>query len=317
MQQPIQSPFDKSSTAAEVVEGIDLSGKNVLITGGAVGLGKETSRALAGAGANLTIAVRNLEKSEPVVQELCQQTGNTNIDLVELDLMSLDSVRQCEKKYAEHHDALHILINNAGIMAPPLMRNAEGIESQLQSNVIGHLLLSARLSPRLINGAPSRIVCLSSLAHHLSPVDFDDINFEQREYDPQIAYGHSKTANALTAVALHQRLRKKGVTCLSVHPGKILTDLARFVDEELVRNDVEANPESYKKIEAGAATSVWAATAPELEAYSGCYLEDCNIARSTSEANMVDGVLDYALDTNNAEKLWQAAEGIVGERLDI
>jgi NAD(P)-dependent dehydrogenase (short-subunit alcohol dehydrogenase family) len=234
---------------------------------------------------------------------------------VELHLDALASVRDCAQGWLASHGALNLLINNAGVMACPLARIGEGWESQFATNHLGHFLLTMLLLPALKDGAPARIVNLSSGAHRFSGVDFDDIHFNNREYNKFAAYGQSKTANVLFAVELGKRLAGTGVTINAVHPGVIMTDLGRHLTPE----DLAAFPGAtsvedmkFKTVEAGAATSVWAATAAELEGRSGLYLEDCHVAEQATEDGVQVGYSSWAMDPDAAAKLFTLSEELVG-----
>jgi NAD(P)-dependent dehydrogenase (short-subunit alcohol dehydrogenase family) len=306
--------FGHDTTTKEVLEGIDLSGKTALVTGASGGLGAETARALASAGAFVTLAVRNVPKGEEVAQSIRDSTG-AQVDVVELHLDALASVRDCAQGWLASHGALNLLINNAGVMACPLARIGEGWESQFATNHLGHFLLTMLLLPALKDGAPARIVNLSSGAHRFSGVDFDDIHFNNREYNKFAAYGQSKTANVLFAVELGKRLAGTGVTINAVHPGVIMTDLGRHLTPE----DLAAFPGAtsvedmkFKTVEAGAATSVWAATAAELEGRSGLYLEDCHVAAQATEDGVQVGYSSWAMDPDAAAKLFTLSEELVG-----
>lgn len=306
----MDTKIDLTPTAKQVTQGLDLRGRHALVTGGASGIGKETVRALAGAGARVTLAVRNVQAGEETAAELRADTGNSGIDVLALDLMDSASIRACAAAYRASGQPLHLLINNAGIMACPLARNGDGLESQLQSNALGPLQLSLELADLLVAGAPSRLVMVSSSAHRFSRVNFDDINFEQREYDPMKAYGQSKTAMVLLAIALQARLGGRGVTCLSVHPGVIRTNLMRYMPDgaiEAVEARLAERNESMKTPEQGAATTVWAATAPALADQGGAYLEDCGIATPCASPADPKGVMPWAIDPDAAERLWAYA----------
>lgn len=309
--------FGHDTTTDEVLEGIDLTGKTALVTGASGGLGAETARALASKGAAVTLAVRNVAKGEEVAQSIRESTGAT-VDVVKLELDSLASVRACTEGWLANHGALNILINNAGVMACPLARTERGWELQFATNHLGHFLLTALLLPAIKAGAPSRIVNLSSGAHRFGGVDFDDIHFENRKYDKFAAYGQAKTANILTAVELGRRLAGSGVTINAVHPGVIMTDLGRHLTPEDLANFPGATSVEemrFKTVESGAATSVWAATAPELEGLSGRYLEDCHIAEQATEDGVQVGYSSWAMDPEAATRLFTLSEELVGERV--
>ena len=320
MQEPIASPFDRDTPAEEVISGIDLTGKLAVITGGSTGLGKETARVLGKAGADIFIGARNVAKLEAAKEQLLAG-GAQRVYCCPLDLMEPDIVRQFGQAVLELDRPVEMLINNAGIMARPLARNSLGIESQFATNYLGHALLTSLLSPQLVKAGESRLVSLTSTGHHLSPVVFEDINFEKREYDPWIAYGQSKTADVLLAVKAAKHLKDKGVTVTAVHPGVIETELTRYLTEEeqtaAVENAKGTNAIEFKTIEAGSATSVWAATEPALEGKGPIYLEDCRVAPPIDQPNMNYGVLPYALDPDLADQLWVKAEEILGQTLPL
>ena len=309
--------FGHSTTTDEVLDGIDLIGKCAIVTGASGGLGEETARALASKGAQVTIAARNLEKANAAADGIRNSTGNDHVDVRELELVSAASVRAFAESWKADHDRLDLLINNAGVMACPLTRTEDGLELQFATNHLGHFLLTGLLIPSLKAAAPSRIVNLTSAGHWFSPVDFDDPQFERRGYDPWVAYGQSKTANILFSVELEKRWGSGGVHAYAVHPGGIQTDLGRH----LTQADIERFTESartgelrFKSIPAGAATSVWAATAAELDGRGGTYLEDCHVAEPGSGGLAGGGYADYALDSDSAARLWSLSEELVGER---
>jgi len=312
--------FGHDTTTDEVLEGIDLNGKRALITGASGGLGEETARALASKGAAVTIAARDMGKAEAAAARIKEATGSAKIDLLEVELSKPASVRKAAAKYLDRRSALNLLINNAGVMACPLERTPEGWEMQFATNHFGHFLFTCLLTPALKAGAPARVVNLSSAGHRLSDVDFDDPHFEKRDYDKWVSYGQSKTANVLFSVALNKRLSGEGITANAVHPGGIQTDLGRH----LVPEDIEAlmsrrggGEFQFKTIPAGAATSVWAATAAELEGRGGLYMEDCHVAEIADEGFGVPGVASYALDEASAEKLWSLSEQALGETFSL
>lgn len=306
--------FGHDTTTHEILEGIDLSGKTAVVTGASGGLGAETARALASKGAAVTLAVRNVPKGEEVAQSIRESTGS-EVDVVALELDSPPSVRACAEGWLASHGALHLLINNAGVMACPLARTSEGWESQFATNHLGHFLLTMSLLPALKDGAPSRIVNLSSGAHRFGGVDFDDIHFNTREYDKFAAYGQSKTANVLFAVELGRRLVGSGVTINAVHPGVIMTELGRHLTPEDLANfpgATSVEEMKFKTVESGAATSVWAATSPELEGRSGLYLEDCHVASPATEDGVQVGYSSWAMDPEAATRLFTLSEELVG-----
>jgi NAD(P)-dependent dehydrogenase (short-subunit alcohol dehydrogenase family) len=310
-----RAAFGWETTADEVLDGIDLTGKLALVTGGSSGLGAETARALASKGARAVIAARNLEKAEAVARDIRESTGNQDVTVSELELDSMASIRAFAERFLAEHDALDILVNNAGVMASPFGKTQDGFELQFGTNHIGHFLLTNLLVPALQKAAPSRVVSLTSSGHRISPVVFEDIHFEEREYNKWLSYGQSKTANVLFSVELDRRLAPKGVRAYAVHPGGIMTDLQRHMTEEdyeLIRS--RGALMKLKSVEAGAATSVYAATAPELEGQGGVYLEDCAIAELTEDPEAMSGVRPYALDTDSATRLWEMSEEMVGEK---
>jgi len=306
--------FGHDTTTDEVLDGVDLSGKTAFITGASGGLGAETARALASRGAAVTLAVRNVPKGEEVAETIRASTGSA-VDVVELELASLQSVRACAEGWLAGHGPLNLLINNAGIMACPLARTSNGWEIQFATNHLGHFLLTMSLLPALKDGAPSRIVNLSSGAHRFAGVDFDDIHFNEREYNKFAAYGQSKTSNVLFAVELGRRLEGTGVTINAVHPGVIMTDLGRHLTPEDLANfpgATSVEEMKFKTVESGAATSVWAATSPELEGRSGLYLEDCHVASAATEDGVQVGYSSWARDPEAASRLFTLSEELVG-----
>ena len=311
----IKSKFGFTSTAMEVIAGIDLHGKNAIVTGASSGLGIETARALAAAGATVTLPVRNLEKGEQVAADIRATTKNEAVRVALLDLASFDSVRQFTDTFDQ---PLHILINNAALMACPLTRSPNGYEAQFATNHLGHFLLTGRLIPQLKAAAPARVVALSSVGHRLSPIHFDDIHFTQRKYDKWLAYGQAKTANALFALELNRRLSPFGITANAVHPGGIMTGLQQHLTQEEMTAmgwfDKDGHPHPiFKTIAGGASTSVWAATTPELEGKGGLYLEDCNEAEPATPEKRTGGYQPYIRDEAAAACLWQRSEEMVGE----
>lgn len=310
-----RSSFGAHTTTDEVLDGIDLNGKLALVTGGSSGLGAETARALASKGVRVVITARNMSKGEAVASDICTSTGNNDIEVQELELGSLTSVHNFAEKFLAKHNALDILINNAGVMACPFDKTEDGFEMQFGTNHLGHFLLTGLLCPALLKAAPSRIVLLSSSGHRYSPVIFEDICYEQRPYDKWNAYGQSKTANILHAVELNRRLGPQGVHAYSLNPGAIITELMRHMDEadwEMVKERMDSGALKSKTVEGGSATSVYAATAPELEGHGGVFLEDCQIASfvDNDEAEP-GGIRPFAVDTESAEKLWAVSEKMV------
>lgn len=327
-QHPIHSGFGPASTAEDVIQGIDLSGKTVIVTGGYAGIGLETVRVLHQAGAKVIVPVRNTNKA---VQAL---SGLEGVEIEAMDLMEPESVDAFAAKFLSSARPLHILVNNAAIMANPLTRDAKGYESQFATNHLGHFRLTARLWPALRRAEGARVVIVSSWGHRFSPVIFEDIHFERREYQPFLAYGQSKTANALFTVALDKRGKADGIRAFAVHPGTIIsTDLARHLSEEDIRKtgviDEDGNPvldpsRQRKNIPQGAATTVWCATSPQLNGMGGVYCENCDISPlvvaeeqdSQLSASRPLGVYPYAIDAGAAERLWKLTEQMTGVTLD-
>jgi NAD(P)-dependent dehydrogenase (short-subunit alcohol dehydrogenase family) len=299
------TPFGFHTTAAEVIEGVDLTGKRAVITGAASGIGVETARALAGAGAEVTLAVRNVEAGNRFAQEITAKTGNPKVSAASLELTDRASVAAFTDAW---QGPLHILVNNAGIMAlPELHRTPEGLELQFATNYLGHFNLTLGLHDALATAGGARIVSLSSNGHLFSPVVFDDINFEHRAYDPWLAYGQSKTADVLLAVGAAKRWADDGITANAVMPGGIRTGLQRHQEGQMTPEIEKAFAEfNWKTVEEGAATSVLAAASPLLEGVSGRYFEDCNEAELNTDEGAIggSGVRPYALDEGNARRLW-------------
>lgn len=312
--------FDRDTTATMATAGVDLEDKVVVITGASTGLGAETARALAACGATVTLAVRDDIRGGEVAEEIRAATGNSRVDVGVMELSQPESVREFAKGYLTRQSHLHILVNNAGVMACPLDRTAEGWEMQFATNHLGHFLLTCLLAPALCAGAPSRIVNLSSAGHRFSPVVFDDIHFERRDYDKWSAYGQSKTANILFSRELNRRLLDRGVTANAVHPGGIMTKLGRHLQQSGIEELMSRQPSGgieWKSVESGAATSVWAATAHELEGRGGLYLEDCAIGVPKSSENDTTGHEPWAVDDDAAARLWKMSEAMLGEEFDL
>jgi len=310
--------FGHDTTADEVLEGIDLTGKLALVTGASGGLGAETARALASKGARVVLTARDLAKAGAAARAIREATG-AEVEVEELELDSLASIRAFAERFLARRDALHVLVNNAGVMACPESKTQDGFELQLGTNHLGHFLMTGLLAPALLRGAPARVVSVSSRGHQQSPVRFHDLWFEQEPYDKWVAYGQSKTANVLFAVELERRLGERGVHAWAIHPGVILTDLSRHMqqqDFEYVRQR-SGGTLKLKTVEAGAATSVYAATAPELEGRGGLYLEDCQVADVNDDPEIREGVRSYALDPEAARRLWTLSEALVGQRLPL
>jgi NAD(P)-dependent dehydrogenase (short-subunit alcohol dehydrogenase family) len=309
---PVTTSFTRESTAAEVIQGIDLSGKRAIVTGGASGIGIETARALAGAGAEVTLAVRNLEAGRRTADDITGTTGN-KVAVASLDLADRSSVAGF---VAGWDGPLHILVNNAGVMASPLMRTAEGWELQFATNHLGHFALSTGLHGALAAAGGARVVSVSSSAHlRGGGVDFDDIHFQRRPYDPWVAYGQSKTANVLFAVEATRRWAGEGIFTNSLMPGGIRTNLQRYVSEEDL-NRMRTNPDgtrsqpAWKTPEQGAATSILCAASPLVQGIGGRYFEDVNEA-GPNDPGTRRGVAPYALDPDAARRLWTVSEELL------
>lgn len=328
LQKPVQSGFNASSTTSDVIKGIDLTGKIALVTGGNTGIGLETTRALAAAGAIVIVPARDLEKAKKNL------AGIPGVELEEMDMMDSKSIDTFTKKFIASGRPLHLLINNAGIMWVPLRRDARGIESQLVTNFLAQFELVAKLWPalKLANGA--RVVNVSSSGHHFAPFDFGDPNFENRHYETLQGYGQSKAATILFAVELDNRGKEHNIRAYSLHPGSIGgTELGReaplelfqkmgFVDENgLLRPEVLAK---LKTIPQGAATTVWCATSPVLNSIGGVYCENVDVAflnegqvsHQQEHPSTPTGVRDYAVDKVSAQKLWKLAEKMSGVVFD-
>jgi NAD(P)-dependent dehydrogenase (short-subunit alcohol dehydrogenase family) len=315
-----RSGFGHDTTTEEVLDGVDLDGKLALVTGGSGGLGAETARALASKGARVVIAARDVAKGDEVARGIRASAGNAGIEVQELDLGSLASIRAFADRFLTRHDALQILVNNAGVMACPFTRTKDGFELQFGTNHLGHFLMTGLIAPALLRGAPARVVSVSSRGHQMSPVVFEDVHFERRPYEKWSAYGQSKTANILFAVELERRLGARDVHANALHPGVILTELSRHMvpdDYEHLRKRAPRGRMRMKSVESGAATAVYAATAPELEGRGGLYLEDCGVAEVDDAPDAARGVRSYALDPEAAKRLWAISEELVGQRFPL
>ena len=324
LQNPLSSGFNANSTATEVINGIDLTGKIAIVTGGNSGIGLETTKVLAAAGAKVIVPARDIEKARKNLE------GIPDVEIQAMDLSSPKTIDAFAEKFLATGRALHLLINNAGVMWVPLKRDSRGFESQLSTNYFGHFQLVAKLWPALKNAKGARVVNVSSLGHHIAPFDFEDPNFEHREYQTLLGYGQSKTASNLFALELDNRAKAHKVRAYSLHPGSIVgTELARDADMELFKqmgffdDNGAIRPEilaSLKTIPQGAATSVWAATSPLLNHIGGVYCEDSDIAElltenATKKTNAKihqSGVQPYALDEANAKRLWKLTQEMTG-----
>jgi NAD(P)-dependent dehydrogenase (short-subunit alcohol dehydrogenase family) len=316
--------FGATSTTDEVLQGVDLSGKRVLVTGVSAGLGVETARALAAHGAQVIGAARDLSKAQAATEQVRAHAAcGGSLSLVQLDLASLDSVRRCADGLLAAGAPLDVIIANAGVMACPKGTTADGFETQFGTNHLGHFVLVNRIASLLRPG--SRLVNLSSAGHRFADVDLDDPNFEHSTYAEFVAYGRSKTANALFAVEFDRRHKASGVRAAAVHPGGIHTELGRYMTPEVMQRmitEINANqpkgaaPFSWKSIPQGAATSVWAACVADAGAIGGRYCEDCHVAEIVEGEGFRGGVRGYALDPQHARALWQKSEALVGERFN-
>jgi NAD(P)-dependent dehydrogenase (short-subunit alcohol dehydrogenase family) len=312
--------FGKRSCAAEVLSGVDLSGRLAVITGAASGIGRATAEALLGAGADLVIGGRTASKLQAAQAHLLRSRPNAAVHACALDLMSVASVDRFADAVLALNRPVDVLINNAGIIGR-LARNEDGFESQLMTNFIGHAILTSRLAPALKGGRGARFVSLSSFGHHYSSVDFDDLNFARRPYTAWAGYGQSKTACVLLAVQVAGLMSGDGVDAFAVHPGAIRTELGRdLVPEDfalaLERGSIP-DAEDWKTPEQGAATSVWAATERQLAGRGPLYLEDCRIAQLLDQPSYKHGVMSYALDPAQAARLWHETERLLARKLPL
>jgi NAD(P)-dependent dehydrogenase (short-subunit alcohol dehydrogenase family) len=315
-QTPLSSGYGAQTTAREAIGTRRLDGSIAIVTGGYAGVGLETTRVLSDAGATVVVPARSLDKARTAVG------GLARVEVEALDLMDSASVDGFAQRFLASGRPLHLLINNAGIMATPLARDARGYESQFATNHLGHFQLTLRLWPALRAAKAARVVALSSRGHARSAVDFEDTHFEHRAYDKWIAYGQSKTANALFALALDARGASHGIRAFSVHPGAIATELSRSVPEEEMREIrarlAAAGHTTYKTVEQGAATSIWCASSPKLDGMGGIYCEDCDIAEAVP-ADFAEprGVRPWAMNVGAAETLWTRSEAWTGVRLTV
>ncbi|MDR1997537.1 MAG: SDR family NAD(P)-dependent oxidoreductase [Candidatus Margulisbacteria bacterium] len=322
LQTPLKSGFNAKSTARQIVGQRDLRGKNIIVTGGYSGIGREITRALAGAGASVLVPARDLAKARKNLR------GIPGVAIDALDLLEPASIDLFADRFLAGQKPLHILINCAGIMAPPLTRDRRGYESQFAINHLGHFQLTARLWPALRQADGARVVAVSSRAQRMGGVNFADINYEQTAYQPMQAYAQSKTANVLFAVRLDALARKYGVRAFAAHPGLVPgTDLGRQAANPLVRflyllmlwkKDLflrrrpHHSGDELKNIRQGAATPVWCALSEELNGKGGVYCEDCNIASAVTDRASPYGVLPWAIDAELAAKLWTISEKMTG-----
>lgn len=328
LQKPIGSGFGAASSAQEVIKGIDLKGKTIIVTGGYAGIGLETVKALVSAGASVIVPARNIEKAKKSLM------GISNVEVETMELMNPDSIDAFAEKFLASNRPLHLLINNAGIMWVPLQRDGRGYESQLSTNYLGHFQLTARLWKALVLDGAARVINVSSWGHHFSPFIFEDPNFLQREFESFSAYGQSKTASILFSMELDSRGKEFGVRSFSLHPGIISeSELGRNVPhEDLVAygvfddNGKVINDPSkgLKSLAQGAATTVWCATSPKLDGFGGVYCEDNDIAslddlspNDTVDTGLMKNVMPYALEEESAKKLWTRSEKLTGAVFNI
>lgn len=317
-QAPLNSGYSAKSTAAEVIQNVDLRGLTAVVTAGHAGIGLETTKALASAGATVVVGARAPDKARLAL------AGAPGVEVMALDLFDPASVDGFADEVLASKRAVGILVNNAGVMAVPLARDRRGYESHLATNHLGHFQLTARLWPALVRAGGARVVCLSSRGHARSGLDFDDPHFERRPYDNYVAYGQSKTANALFAVALDARGASHGVRAFSVHPGAVMTETTREMVSKLSDEQLRAAtagigaPSTFKSPAQGAATSVWCAISKQLDGKGGVYCEDVDIAPLAGSVHdrAVPGVRPWAMDPNLAERLWAQSEEWTRARLD-
>ncbi len=318
--------FGATSTTDEVLSGVNLKGKRILITGVSAGIGVETARALAARGAHVVGAARDLSKAKAATEQVRKDAAANggSLELVELDLANLKSVRGCADRLLAKGGAFDVVIANAGVMATPFGHTADGFETQFGTNHLGHFVLVNRIAPLIPTGG--RLINLSSAGHRYANVDLNDPNFERTPYDPFVAYGRSKTANILFAVAFDKRHRDRGVRAAAVHPGGIQTELGRYQDPSRIEKMIDQinqqraaqgqGPFQWKTIPQGAATSVWAAVVASAVEIGGQYCEDCHVGHIVPDdlpAVINEGVRGYALDAKAAEALWKKSEEMVGE----
>lgn len=311
----IQTPFNAASTAAEVMAGVNLTGQLAVVTGGYSGIGLIIAKSLANAGAQVFVPARDPERARAALAD------TEGVTVAAMDLLLPDSIQAFSQGIVSGGQPMSLLINCAGVMAPPLSRDTDGHEGQFATNHLGHYRLTCGLWPALVAADSARVIAVSSRGHQIAEVDFSDIDFRRRAYDKWVAYGQSKTANALFAVALDRRGREQGVRAFSLHPGQILTDLARHLTaDEITAFDVldehgrpRVKPEAgLKTIEQGAATALWCATSIELNSMGGVYCEDCNIAPINESALGRKGVAKWAINADFAERLWTLSEQWTG-----
>lgn len=325
-QTPIHSGFTMASTADNVLAGIDLTGRTAIVTGGYSGIGTETSRALRAAGARVIVPARDLAKAR-------KSLDGVDVEIAPMDLADPASIDAFAERFLARGEPLHILINSAGVMAMPLTRDPRGYEMQFATNHLGHFQLTARLWPALKRAAGARVISVSSRGHRFAAVDFDDPNFDRRDYDPWVAYGQSKTANVLFALGVDKRGEANGIRAFALHPGAIITDLIRHMSQDDLRArgaiDEDGRPvvdlaRGFKSVPQGAATSVWCATSPQLDGMGGVYCEDVEVSpvlvdadNSPGRVSSDVGVRPWAIDPESVERLWTLSEKLTGVSLAL
>lgn len=321
LQEKLNAGFNATSTTSDVIKGIDLTDKVAIVTGGSTGIGLETVKTLSEAGATVIVPARNIEKARQNLQNI------KNVEIEEMDLIDSDSITRFTDKFLASGRQLNLLINNAGIMFVPLRRDKHGIESQLATNYLAVFQLTANLIPALKKANGARVVNLSSQGHQFSPFNFEDPNFDKRDYDTLAAYGQSKTAINLFSLELDNLVKSYGIRAYSVHPGNIWgTELLREAPLEMLQNfgfyDEKGNPvqeviASLKTIPQGAATTIWTATSPLLSNIGGVYCEDSNIAELALGQEMEAGVKPYSLDETSAKRLWKLTQELTGITFEV
>ena len=322
------APYGPTTTTDEVLDGVDLHGRHIVVTGAASGLGRESARAFAAHGASVTVVARSPQRAAGAVAEIARLVPGAALEPAVADLGDLTTVRAFADTFLAGHDTVDVLVNNAGVMACPFGHTAQGFETQFGTNHLGHFLLTALLAPALLAAPAPRVVTLSSAGHSRSDVDLADPNFESGGYSPWIAYGRSKTANALFARELARRAGPRGLLSFAVHPGGIVTDLGRHLTDELLLEMAAFAKErsraaggeggedgggdiTWKSVEQGAATQVWASVAPELAEHNGAYLADCGLGVLGANPG-ANGFMAYLLDDDHAAALWELSERLVG-----
>src|SRR5216683_2419865 len=321
------TPFGATSTTDDVLSGVNLKGKRILVTGVSSGLGVETARSLVAHGAQVVGAARDLNKATAATEQVRKNAAANggSFELVELDLANLKSVRACADALRAKGQPFDVVIANAGVMATPFGHTTDGFETQFGTNHLGHFVLVNRIASLIRDGG--RLINLSSSGHRYANVDLDDPNFERTPYEPFVAYGRSKTANILFALAFDRRHRDRGVRAAAVNPGGIRTELCRYAEPGRIEKIVEEinrqlaaqgkGPFQWKTIPQGAATSVWASVVAPANEIGGQYCENCHVGHIVPDDAPItavsEGVRGYALDPNSADALWKKSEELVGE----